>query len=194
MSENPRGIASLNWDALVNEALRRREAEKLTQREHAALANVSVPTMAAFDRGETTLTLAKAFDILRVIGLIDEPPEHGAQDIFVREAFARWRSLTERLPPDSPGRFPNGWYRFDYHLDGHFWGRAAGAEVPAAVILATKPAPDPAQVLARSITSKPISITFSTSVRPSILASMASAAIRPMARRSIRTVVSAGKV
>lgn len=90
----------------------------MTQREHAALASVSVPTIAGFDRGETTLTLAKAFDILRVVGLIDEAAEDGAQDGFVRQAFARWRALTEALPNDSPARFSHGWYRFDYCVDG----------------------------------------------------------------------------
>ena len=55
------------------EAIRRRKEEKLTQREHAALASVSIPTIVGFDRGEKTLTLAKAFDILRVVGLIEEP-------------------------------------------------------------------------------------------------------------------------
>ncbi|WP_188971160.1 helix-turn-helix transcriptional regulator [Neoroseomonas lacus] len=118
MSENPWGIAPLNWRALVDEALRRRKAEKLTQREHAALASVSVPTMATFERGETTLTLSKAFDILRVVGLVDEQTEQGAQEAFVREAFERWRRLTEGLPKDSPGRFPHGWYRFDYCVEG----------------------------------------------------------------------------
>jgi len=117
MPENSR-ITALNWQALVDEALRRRKAEKLTQREHAALASVSVPTIAAFDRGETTLTLAKAFDILRVVGLVEEPSKFSAQDTFVREALARWRILTNELPEDSPGRFPHGWYRFDYALDG----------------------------------------------------------------------------
>jgi hypothetical protein len=47
-------------------------AAKFTQREHAALASVSVPTVASFDRGEATLTLAKASDILRVVGLVKE--------------------------------------------------------------------------------------------------------------------------
>ncbi len=118
MPENPRGITPLNWNALVAEAIRRRKAEKLTQREHAALASVSVPTIVGFDRGEKTLTLAKAFDILRVVGLLDEPAEGGAQEAFVQEAFARWRELTAKLLEDSPGRFPNGWYRFDYALEG----------------------------------------------------------------------------
>ena len=118
MPENPRGLAPLNWIALVAEAIRRRKAERLTQREHAALASVSIPTIVAFDRGERTLTLAKAFDILRVVGLVEEPAKEGAQEAFVQEAFERWRELTAKLPLDSPGRFPNGWYRFDYALEG----------------------------------------------------------------------------
>jgi transcriptional regulator with XRE-family HTH domain len=118
MPQNPRGIAPINWAALVAEAIRRRKAEKLTQREHAALASVSIPTIVGFDRGERTLTLAKAFDILRVVGLIDEPLEGGAQEAFVQDAFTHWRELTAKLPENSPGRFPNGWYRFDYALEG----------------------------------------------------------------------------
>ncbi len=118
MSQNSRGMTPLNWQDLVDEALRRRKQERLTQREHAALANVSIPTMSAFERAETTLTLAKAFDILRVVGLVDEPKPGDAHDRFVRDAFARWKSLAETLPADSPGRFPHGWFRFDYQLVG----------------------------------------------------------------------------
>lgn len=118
MPQNTQHIAQLNWQTLVGEALRRRKEEGLTQREHAALASVSVPTIAAFDRGETTLTLAKAFDILNVVGLLEESPEGGSQDAFVREAFSRWHTLIENLPKDSPGRFRHGWYRFDYSLEG----------------------------------------------------------------------------
>ena len=117
MSENPT-VTPLNWTALVNEAIRRRKAEKLTQKEHAALASVSIPTIVAFDRAERTLSLAKAFDILRVVGLIEEPSNDGAQERFVQEAFARWRALTKDLPSDSPARFPHGWYRIDYELQG----------------------------------------------------------------------------
>jgi transcriptional regulator with XRE-family HTH domain len=118
MSENLRGVTPLNWTALVAEAIRRRKAEELTQREHAALASVSIPTIVAFDRGEKTLSLAKAFDILRVVGLIEEPAAEGAQEAFVRDAFSRWRDLTAKLPANSPGRFPDGWYRLDYALEG----------------------------------------------------------------------------
>ena len=111
-------IEALDWRALVDEALRRRKAEKMTQRQHAALAGVSIPTIVAFDRGERTLSLAKAFDILRVVGLVVERGEEGAQEAFVQAALARWRELTAKLPAESPARFPHGWYRFDYALKG----------------------------------------------------------------------------
>jgi transcriptional regulator with XRE-family HTH domain len=103
---------------LIAEALRRRKAEKLTQREHAALASVSIPTIIAFERGERTLSLAKAFDILRVVGLIEEPKETSAQERFVQDAFTRWRELTDTLPAKSPGRLLDGWYRIDYAIEG----------------------------------------------------------------------------
>lgn len=118
MLKNPSGIGALDWRGLVEEALRRRKAEKMTQKEHAALAGVSIPTIVAFDRGERTLSLAKAFDILRVVGLVEEQGEDGAQDIFVQEAFKRWRDLTSKLPENSPGRMPHGFYRIDYWLEG----------------------------------------------------------------------------
>ena len=118
MSQNLRGIAPLDWQALVTEALRRRKAEKLTQRQHAALAGVSIPTIVAFDRGERSLSLAKAFDILRVVGLINEPAGEGAQQAFRQEAFARWQSGIAKWPEHSPGRLSDGWYMFDYELVG----------------------------------------------------------------------------
>jgi transcriptional regulator with XRE-family HTH domain len=118
MSANSGRIELLNWKSLVQEAIRRRKAEKLTQREHASLAGVSIPTIVAFDRGEETLTLAKAFDILRVVGLIVARDESGAQRAFVSEALTRWRELTKTLPENSPGRFPHGSYQFDYSLEG----------------------------------------------------------------------------
>lgn len=111
-------VGPVNWTALVAEAIRRRKIEKLTQKEHAALASVSVPTIIAFDRGERTLSLAKAFDILRVIGLLEEPVAETSQEAFVGEAFTRWRDLTKNLPKESPGRCPYGWYRIDYALGG----------------------------------------------------------------------------
>lgn len=118
MSENPRGIVPIDWPALVREAIRRRKAEKMTQRDHAVLAGVSVPTIVAFDRAETTLSLAKAFDILRVVGLLETKDRASSQQEFVGDAFERWQQLISTLPSDSPARFPHGWYRIDYELKG----------------------------------------------------------------------------
>ncbi|PKQ02322.1 MAG: transcriptional regulator [Alphaproteobacteria bacterium HGW-Alphaproteobacteria-12] len=55
---------------------------------------------------------------MRVVGLVHETDKKGAQAKFVREAFERWQELTAKLPKDSPGRFPDGWYRIDYELEG----------------------------------------------------------------------------
>jgi transcriptional regulator with XRE-family HTH domain len=118
MSTYPWELSPLNWQALVNEALRRRKAEKLTQREHAALASVSIPTMAAFERGEESLSLGKAFSILRVVGLIDQISKEGAQEVFVQQALVSFSELTKQLPEGSPARFPDGRYRIDYALEG----------------------------------------------------------------------------
>lgn len=118
MPENIRGVAPLNWQRLIDETAERRKENGMTKREHAALAGVSAPTLAAFERGETTLSLVKAFDILRVVGLMDEPVEAGAQERFLRESFERWQGLVKGLPEDSPARFPDGFYRVDYQLTG----------------------------------------------------------------------------
>ncbi|MBS0234169.1 MAG: helix-turn-helix domain-containing protein [Proteobacteria bacterium] len=118
MPPNLRNINPLDWRSVVGEAIRRRKEEGMTQKEHAALAGVSVPTIVAFDRGEVTLSLGKAFDILRVVGLVIEPDKAGTQGAFVQDAYKRWRELTASLPQTSPARFPDGWYRFDYALEG----------------------------------------------------------------------------
>lgn len=118
MLQSSRGISPLNWQLFINEALRRRKTEKLTQKEHAALAGVSIPTIAAFERRDMTLSLAKAFDILRVVGLIEETKEEDVQDGFVRQSFTRWQKLSNQLPENAPGRFLHGWYQFDYYLEG----------------------------------------------------------------------------
>lgn len=111
-------VTPVNWNSIVDETLRRRKFEKMTQREHAALAKVSVPTMAAFERGDKSLSLLKAFDILRVVGMVYEPSTENIQDIFVKESLNKWREINEKEPNDSPMRFPYGWYQFDYYLEG----------------------------------------------------------------------------
>lgn len=110
--------APLDWPGLVEEALRRRRAEGLTQKEHAALARVSVPTLIAFDRKKTSLSLSKALDILRVVGLVEERSPASLQDTFVDTAEQRWMELTGNLPSAAPARQPYGSYVFDYEITG----------------------------------------------------------------------------
>ena len=110
--------APLNWPGLVEEALRRRRTEGLTQKEHAALAGVSVPTIIVFDRKKTTLSLAKAIDILRVVGLVTERLPADFQGVFVEAAEQRWAELVRDLPKDAPAQQPHGHYVFDYEIVG----------------------------------------------------------------------------
>lgn len=118
MSSSLRGVNLLNWQKLIDETIERRKESGMTKREHTALAGVSAPTMTAFERGETTLSLTKAFDILRVVGLMDEPAAAGAQERFLRESIQRWQSLIKDLAANSPARFPDGYYRADYCFTG----------------------------------------------------------------------------
>jgi transcriptional regulator with XRE-family HTH domain len=59
----------LNWQGLVEEAVRRRKADGITQEELAILAGVSKPTLNSFEQGKTTLTLESAMKILRALGM-----------------------------------------------------------------------------------------------------------------------------
>lgn len=104
---------AVEWSSVVKEAMRRRKTEKMSQRQHAQLAGVSVPTMAAFERGDLSLSLAKAFDILRVVGMVDEPEPETAQDRFVRETLLAWQAMdAARIA------MPTGYFWMDYWLDG----------------------------------------------------------------------------
>jgi transcriptional regulator with XRE-family HTH domain len=118
-----------NWNSLVLEAKRRRVQEGLTQLEHANLANVSRTTIAAFDRFETTLSIEKALDILRVVGLADEGDDATSSDRaqFERDALERWRKLTQKLPEGDPATFPDGYYLFSYELIGELSAKLTSA-------------------------------------------------------------------
>ena len=64
-------FCDLNWPAIVQEALRRRQAEKLSQRALAAIAGVSHPTVVKFEKGDITIKLRSAFAILDALGMIE---------------------------------------------------------------------------------------------------------------------------
>lgn len=59
----------LNWKDLVTQAVRIRKQEKLTQRQLAALAGVTQPTIVKFEKGSTTMRIESALSILAALGL-----------------------------------------------------------------------------------------------------------------------------
>jgi transcriptional regulator with XRE-family HTH domain len=59
----------LNWQSFVEEAIKRRKSQGLTQEQLAVLSNVSKPTLNSFEQGKTTITLENALKILRALGL-----------------------------------------------------------------------------------------------------------------------------
>lgn len=59
----------LNWQGFVQEAVKRRKEQKLTQEQLAILAGVSKPTLNSFEQGKTTIKLDSALKILKVLGL-----------------------------------------------------------------------------------------------------------------------------
>lgn len=60
----------LNWSYFVEEAIKRRKEQKLTQEEMATLCGVSKPTLNAFEQGKTTIKLESAMKILHMHGLL----------------------------------------------------------------------------------------------------------------------------
>ena len=67
----------LNWTELVREAIAVRKQEGLTQRDLAALAGVTQPTIVKFEKGSTSIRVDSALAILRALGLAgreDRPP------------------------------------------------------------------------------------------------------------------------
>ncbi len=61
----------LNWEKLVREAIAVRKQEGLSQRDLAALAGVTQPTIVKFEKGSTSIRLNIALAILRALGLVD---------------------------------------------------------------------------------------------------------------------------
>jgi len=59
----------LNWQSLIEEAIKRRKEQRLTQEQLAVLAGVSKPTLNAFEQGKISITLENAIKILRALGM-----------------------------------------------------------------------------------------------------------------------------
>ncbi len=63
----------LNWAALVEEARRRRKAQRLSQKRLAAIADVSTPTISRFEKGDKNIQLASVLAILDALGMVEWP-------------------------------------------------------------------------------------------------------------------------
>lgn len=59
----------LNWPDLVQEAIKRRKEQRLSQEKLAILVGLSKPTLNSFEQGKTHITLENAMKILRSLGL-----------------------------------------------------------------------------------------------------------------------------
>ncbi len=59
----------LNWQSFVQEAVKRRKEQNLTQEQLAVLTNVSKPTLNRFEQGKTNIKLDSALKILKMLGL-----------------------------------------------------------------------------------------------------------------------------
>jgi len=59
----------LDWQSFVNEAIKRRKQQRLTQKQLAILVGISGPTINRFEQGKTNIALESALKILRSLGL-----------------------------------------------------------------------------------------------------------------------------
>ncbi len=62
----------LNWNLLVEEAIKRRKEQKISQRHLAAIADVSQPTVSRFELRRKDIQLSSAFKILETLGLLSK--------------------------------------------------------------------------------------------------------------------------
>ena len=62
----------LNWNLLVEEAIRRRKERKISQRRLAAIAEVSQPTISRFEQRKDDIQLSSGIKILSVLGLVEK--------------------------------------------------------------------------------------------------------------------------
>ncbi|MBB5985489.1 helix-turn-helix domain-containing protein [Sphingobium lignivorans] len=109
--------APIDWQSLVDEAIRRRKAERLSQRSLAALAGVSVPTVNAFEQGEINLRFDRVVAILRVLGLF-AAPEADLLASFMRAARSRFDARVEGQPADHWTRTPHGHFELAFEIVG----------------------------------------------------------------------------
>lgn len=109
---------AIDWSAVVDEVVRRRKEEGLTQRQLAALAGVSTPTVNAFEQGETKLQFERVISILEAVNLFTHAGRNDDFDGFIRNARRRWEALTSSLADDHPSRQHFGHSEQSYAISG----------------------------------------------------------------------------
>lgn len=62
----------IDWQGLVDEAVKRRKQQGLTQKQLATLVGISGPTLNRFEQGKTNITVDSCLKILKMLGLIDD--------------------------------------------------------------------------------------------------------------------------
>lgn len=108
----------IDWRAVVDEAVRRRKQEGLTQAALAALAGVSRPTIVAFEQGEINLRFERVIAILEALGLFVQPGRSDSLHSFVHEARNRFKELVAKLDDDHPSVQSLGHSEQAYAIDG----------------------------------------------------------------------------
>ncbi|SLK11550.1 helix-turn-helix domain-containing protein [Novosphingobium mathurense] len=109
---------SIDWRATVDEAIRRRKEEGLSQRSLAALAGVSLPTVNAFEQGQINLRFERVIAILEALDLFLRPADKDSLESFLHDSRRRWEDLIAPLPPDHPSRQPLGHSEQSYAILG----------------------------------------------------------------------------
>ncbi len=108
----------IDWRAVVDEAVRRRKREGLSQRLLAELAGVSPPTVNAFEQGDTNLRFAGIVAILQALGMFVHAGDTDALETFIYNSRRRWEELVAPLPNQDPGRQALGSSEQAYALKG----------------------------------------------------------------------------
>lgn len=108
----------IDWRATVDEAIRRRKEEGLSQRSLAALAGVSLPTVNAFEQGQINLRFERVIAILEALDLFVRPADEDSFESFLHDSRRRWKDLVAPLPSDHPSRQPLGHSEQTYAILG----------------------------------------------------------------------------
>lgn len=108
----------IDWRAVVDEAIRRRKQEGLSQRALADLAGVSAPTINAFEQGDINLRFERVIAILEALGLFERPGKPDSFRAFRHNARRRWEELIAPLPQDHPARQALGFSEQAYAIEG----------------------------------------------------------------------------